>query len=86
MKTYTEKWIDHCHEVDDKQLKANISKAITAAKRRGTTAMSLRNLLQVTPTTGLTISVSSYHADFERIARAVAAQRRFPILADPASV
>lgn len=62
------------------QLKRNIGKAITKARKSGITGMSLANLKQVTPTDGLTISVEEYHSSFDALALKVAASRRFRIL------
>jgi len=62
------------------QLEKNIADAIKAAKRDGIVGMSMRNLKQVTPTRGLTISVAEYHATFDEVASQVSKRLRFPII------
>ena len=68
----------------DEQLALNIGAAISKCKRDGTTAMGMANLKQITPTNRLTMTTAYFHSQFERIAKAVAKRRRFPILADRA--
>lgn len=63
------------------RLSENIAKAIRAAKRDGTVAMSLANLKQVTPTLGLNCTPSEYHQLFPEVADAVAKRLNFTIIA-----
>ena len=60
-------------------IKSHIGKTITKLKRVGTVAMSMANLFQVTPTTGVSCSVSQYRPLFETIAKEVSEKRGFPI-------
>lgn len=63
----------------EKTLTQNIRSTITKAKRRGVVGMSLANLKQCTPTTGLTCPPGEYHREFPRVAAQVAARLSFPV-------
>jgi len=56
-----------------------IKKTIRKARRDGITGMSLANLKQITPTTGLTCPPAEYHRAFPEIATNVASRLRFTI-------
>lgn len=56
-----------------------IETAIRNARRDGITGMSLANLKQITPTTGLTCPPAEYHRVFPEIAANVAYRLRFTI-------
>ncbi len=60
-------------------LTRNIRQTIRKAKKAGTVGMSLANLKQITPTTGLTCDPGEYHREFPRIAAQVAARLSFPV-------
>lgn len=61
-------------------LSHNIGKAIKDLKKDGIRSMSMENLKQVTPTTGLTCLPGEYHRLFPEVAATVARRLRFPIL------
>ncbi len=58
----------------------NIRKAIRKAKSQGTTGMSMCNLFQVTPTTGVTVQPASYRPMFEDAARKIVASVKFDLI------
>lgn len=60
-------------------LERNIRKAISSAKRQGTTGMSFACLKQLTSTDGLSCHPAVYHRDFPRIAQYIAMRMKFEL-------
>lgn len=58
-------------------LSENIRETIRKARAAGTVGMSLRNLKQITPTSGLRCDVSTYHRTFPVAADDVAKEMQF---------
>jgi hypothetical protein len=57
----------------------NVCATIELIQQRGTVGMSIRNLMQITPTLGVYVSPSCYQVYFEGVAREVAARLGFVI-------
>ena len=60
-------------------LSEHLVETIQAAKRDGITGMSLANLRQITPTTGLTCSVEEFDRMFPEVADSISRRLRFTI-------
>jgi hypothetical protein len=58
-------------------IRSNVTAKVEQLIADGTTAMSLVNLLQITPTTGVTCAVPMYRGLFDEIAREVATKLKF---------
>jgi hypothetical protein len=68
------------NEMDEKNreiLSSAITETIRKSKRLGTVGMSYLNLKQITPTRGLSCSVSDFHNSFDQIAADTAKSLRF---------
>lgn len=53
-------------------IEENIRRIVKSLRSDGTVGMSLANLYQITPTSGVMLSDREYRSEFERIARKVA--------------
>lgn len=62
---------------NESNVRNNIASAICQCKRGGTTGMSVANLFQITPTTGLTCYPAIYRQEFSELARQVAKSMQF---------
>lgn len=64
---------------DEQAIKTNIEAAIRQLRADGTVAMSMDNLRQVTPTTGVRLPVSTYPQVLASIASEVAKRMKFSV-------
>jgi len=64
---------------DEQAIKTNIETTIHQLRKDGTVAMSMDNLRQITPTTGVRLPVVTYPNVFASVASEVCKRMRFPL-------